>query len=203
MGLAETYGVVRRHRGTVLIRSHPGSGTLVTIQLPRATAIPSSGANAGAGPESSVGANEVPVAKQSHAGKPASTASGGSAPLHVLVVEDDDAGREFLLRILRTEGHVVESASNCEEARERLAVALESPYHVMLTDVSLPDGSGWELAAHARERAPALRIGVITGWEEQTRTLETGDVEFVMRKPLRAAELLALIAGRRTSSTIG
>jgi DNA-binding response OmpR family regulator len=162
----------------------------VTLRFPRADAVREEEQTLVAAGQSTTG-----VATPAH--------ESADLPLHVLIVEDDDAGREFLRRILRTEGYRVDAAANCEEARERLAVASESPYHVMLTDVSLPDGSGWELAAYARQCAPALRIGVITGWEEQTRKPESGDVEFVMRKPLRAAELLALIASRTTSTTIG
>lgn len=67
----------------------------------------------------------------------------------------------------------------------------------MLTDVGLPDGSGWDLVTFAQERVPALRVGVITGWEPMVSSEEAVRAEFVLRKPLRAAELLAHVAGRK------
>jgi CheY-like chemotaxis protein len=76
-------------------------------------------------------------------------------------------------------------------------------YDLMLTDVGLPDGNGWELAAYAHKRLPSLRVGVITGWDEPANDEQAHGVEFVLRKPLRAAELLSHIAGRTTSTTPG
>ena len=71
-------------------------------------------------------------------------------------------------------------------------------FDLMLTDVGLPDGSGWDLVAFAREKIPALRVGVITGWEPSVSRAEAAGAEFVLRKPLRAAELLAHIAGHQS-----
>lgn len=172
LGLAEVYGIARRHRGTATIESEEGAGSAITIRLPRVQA-------------------SVSVAE------PAAQAA-KSPPRHVLVVEDHDDGREFLRRLLRTEGHDVDVASSCAEARERLAAAGSWPYHLMLTDVGLPDGSGWDLAAFARDHMPELRVGVITGWEPMVSSAEARGAEFVLRKPLRAAELLAHIAGRKS-----
>jgi hypothetical protein len=57
----------------------------------------------------------------------------------------------------------------------------------------LPDGSGWDLVAFARERRPALRIGVVTGWEP--RNEQDPACDFTLRKPVGAADLLGEIAG--------
>lgn len=174
LGLAEVYGIARRHRGTATIESEPGAGTAVTMRLPLER------------PSPAPPAVEAPVR---------------SEPCRVLVVEDHDDGREFLRRLLRTEGHDVDVASSCAEAHERLAAAGSVPYHLMLTDVGLPDGSGWDLAAYARDHLPQLRVGVITGWEPMVSSAEARGAEFVLRKPLRAGELLAHIAGRKAPAT--
>ena len=174
LGLAETYGIMRRHRGDVSIESAPGEGTTVTLRFPIA---------------------------RTHVTNEPTRAVVGDGPLHVLVVEDDDDGRDFLQRVLRTQGHRVDIARNCREARERVAAATATSYHLMLTDVGLPDGSGWDLAAFVHDSRPEIRIGVITGWEGASAPHEVRGVEFVLQKPMRAAELLASVASRKTSTT--
>ncbi|MDQ8168731.1 MAG: ATP-binding protein [Gemmatimonadota bacterium] len=176
LGLAEVYGIARRHRGTATISSVPGRGTEVTLRLP--------------------------VDRGVQAAAEAEPAASAVTPLHILVVEDHDDGREFLRRILRADGHEVDAVGTCADARDRLAAAEGSPaFDLVLTDVGLPDGSGWDLVRHVRARHPAVRIGVITGWEAQDdRDAESG-AEFVLRKPLRAAELHAHIAGRPRSAS--
>jgi signal transduction histidine kinase len=175
LGLAEVYGIARRHRGTVNICSEPGRGTEVALRLPLDRTV-------------------APV-------PPVVVPDTVAAPQRILVVEDHDDGREFLRRILHADGHTVEAVGSCAEARMRLAAMSPPPYDLMLTDVGLPDGSGWDLVRHARGVAPSLRVGVITGWEPLIGTDEASGVEFVLRKPLRATELKAHIAGRPSPSS--
>lgn len=171
LGLAEVYGIARRHRGTAAISSVPGRGTEVTLRLPRAVGTPPERTVPDAAPEAIV-------------------------PKHILVVEDHEDGREFLRRILQADGHRVDAVGTCAEAREKLASSAATPYDLMLTDVGLPDGSGWDLVRFVRRKAPDIRVGVITGWEPIVDAGESHGAEFVLRKPLRAAELQAHIAGR-------
>ncbi|QJR36381.1 ATP-binding protein [Gemmatimonas groenlandica] len=171
LGLAEVYGIARRHRGTATISSVPGRGTEVTLRLPRAVGIEPADAE----PD----ASSLPV-----------------VPQRILVVEDHDDGREFLRRILQADGHQVDAVATCAEAREKLASSAGIPYDLMLTDVGLPDGSGWDLVQYVRRKVPDVRVGVISGWEPIADTGESHGAEFVLRKPLRAAELQAHIAGR-------
>ena len=170
LGLAEVYGIARRHRGSVTIVSAPGQGASVTLHFPLDRSTPS--------PEETDRASV-------------------QIPLRILVVEDHPDGREFLRRLLEANGHTVDAVATCTDARSRLAAATTSEYHLMLTDVGLPDGSGWDLVAFARDRMPTLRVGVITGWEPMVSSMEAVGAEFVLRKPLRAAELLSHIAGHR------
>ena len=172
LGLAEVYGIAKRHGGSAVIESVRGSGTSVTLCFPFEREAP------------------APRARQVQT----------TSPLRVLVVEDHDEGREFLRRLLTSDGHSVEAVRTCADARHRLE-ASGREFDVMLTDVGLPDCSGWELVAHARERLPSLRVGVITGWEPSAHSGDSRGAAFVLRKPLRAAELLAHIAGRDTPAS--
>jgi len=168
LGLAEVYGIARRHRGTATISSVPGRGTEVMLRLPRQ-------APAGVEPERATAAP--------------------TQPRRILVVEDHDDGREFLRRILQGDGHDVVAAASCAEARRALASQDSRSFDLMLTDVGLPDGNGWDLVRSTKAAYPQLRIGVITGWEPNVGSERTDGAEFVLRKPLRAPELKAHIAG--------
>jgi len=167
LGLAEVYGIVRRHRGHAEIESSVGEGTTVRLRFPRERA----------------GVELVP--------EPARR----MARLNVLVVEDHADGREFMRTILELQGHSVETVATLAEARELLSLdeaTIETPpFHVIVTDIGLPDGSGWELASQVRGRWPSIRLGVVTGWEPEMP--DGAACDFAMRKPVRPAELLARI----------
>jgi DNA-binding response OmpR family regulator len=113
----------------------------------------------------------------------------------MLVVEDHPDGREFLRRMLVGDGHTVDAVGSCAEARTRLTAPGGPPYDLMLTDVGLPDGNGWDLVREASRLSSGMRIGVLTGWEARLESEETEGVAFVLRKPLRADVLKAHIAG--------
>jgi PAS domain S-box-containing protein len=165
LGLAEVYGIARRHRGRAEIDSAPGEGTTVRLIFPPATR-----------------ALEAP----------ATPMRGARAPRRVLLVEDHADSREFMQSLMESDGHVVESARTVEEGRLRLA-DLSEPLDVLVTDIGLPDGSGWDLVAYGRECRPSLRIGVVTGWEP--RNEQDPACDFTLRKPVGATDLLAQIAG--------
>jgi DNA-binding NtrC family response regulator len=113
-------------------------------------------------------------------------------PRRILLVEDHVDSREFMQSLLESDGHMVESARNVEEARTRLADA-SRPLDVLVTDIGLPDGSGWDLVTFGRMCRPSLRIGVVTGWEP--RNEQDPACDFTLRKPVGATDLLAQIAG--------
>lgn len=176
LGLAEVYGIARRHRGSAAITSVPERGTEVLLRFPR---------------------------WRERTGRPTpSQPLLPTQPQRILVVEDHDDGRDFLRRILEADGHTVTVAASVQEGEHALEAA-GPPFDLLLTDVGLPDGSGWSLVKTARARFPSLRVGVITGWEPQVGTSEAQAVEFVLRKPLRAAELKSHIAAplRRDTSS--
>jgi PAS domain S-box-containing protein len=166
LGLAEVYGIVKRHRGHTEIESTPGVGTTIRLLFPRS---------------SGQAAAEMPVAKMRQ-----------RVARRVLLVEDHPDSREFMQALLESDGHSVDSASGVQDAMMLLERA--SPvYEVLVTDIGLSDGSGWDLISFARERWASMRIGVVTGWEPRAGAGADGD--FVLRKPVRTSELLAQVAG--------
>jgi hypothetical protein len=59
-------------------------------------------------------------------------------------------------------------------------------------DVDLPHGSRWRPVATTRQAHPSTYIGVVTG--RASTVHGTGAADFILRKPIRAAELLASLA---------
>ena len=165
LGLAEVYGIMKRHRGSAEIVSRPHAGATVRLRF-RAHA---------------TSTRETPMALASPASR-----------RRILLVEDNDDGREFLRLVLQSHGHHVESVATLGEGLARLEAAAAEPFEVLISDIGLPDGSGWDLVRKVRARWPHMRIGVVTGWEGNRAT--TTEADFVLRKPVPPAELVALVA---------
>jgi CheY-like chemotaxis protein len=84
-----------------------------------------------------------------------------SQPLSILVVEDDKDGRDLLTELLLVLGHAVESVDSAETALETLA---EKRFDVLLTDYSLKEMSGLDLARASVERGYQMRIIFVSGY---------------------------------------
>src|ERR1700730_1766366 len=79
----------------------------------------------------------------------------------ILLAEDDESMRGFLVRALEKAGHDVIAFANGEEGYERLKT---EPFTLLLTDIVMPKMDGIELARRASELDPDLKIMFITGF---------------------------------------
>ncbi|MGI9403605.1 MAG: cell cycle two-component system response regulator CpdR [Hyphomicrobium sp.] len=79
----------------------------------------------------------------------------------ILLAEDDDSMRGFLVRALEKAGYDVIAYANGQEAFERLN---SEPFTLLLTDIVMPKMDGIELARRASELDPELKIMFITGF---------------------------------------
>lgn len=83
-----------------------------------------------------------------------------SEPLQIVVVENHEDTRTLLARYLRSQGHRVECVSNMAEALEAVPGA---PWDVLISDIGLEDGDGWELLCQLNP-PPRLYAVAISGY---------------------------------------
>jgi len=168
LGLATVYGIVRQSGGYVFCESVPDRGTTFTIFLPAAD---------GAGSRPDTG----------------ETAAGARGSGTILLVEDEDAVRNFIRAGLEKNGYGVLEACDGSEALERLGRA-EEEVHLLITDVVMPRMSGGELARRVRAERPRTRILFITGYAEDMLVPDgwEGEAAF-LQKPFTIALLLSRI----------
>jgi signal transduction histidine kinase/ActR/RegA family two-component response regulator len=182
LGLAVSYGIIRRHEGSVEVDSQVGRGTTFRISLPAApAAAPAAAARAG---------EQKPEAARPPAER-----------LKVLVVDDEATVRELLCEILEGEGHEACAAASGFEA---LALFRGGGFDAVFTDIGMPGMSGWELARAVREIDDLVPLAVVTGWGEALGSNErrAARVDWVVTKPFtadRIAELARESAARRRS----
>ncbi len=79
----------------------------------------------------------------------------------ILLAEDDEDMRRFLVKALQKAGYDVVSFANGLDAYERLK---DEPFTLLLTDIVMPEMDGIELARRAADLDPDLKIMFITGF---------------------------------------
>ena len=143
LGLSTVYGIIKQHKGNIWVRSKISQGTTFEIFLPRA-----------AGPAAELGR------KRDTKIMPKGTET-------ILVVEDEEAVRNFVHQVLEGQGYRVFTAPSPEEAKEIFErkgweVAL------LLTDVVMPGENGFELYKKLTSRRPSLKVLYMSGYAMDT-----------------------------------
>ncbi|MGB3545150.1 hybrid sensor histidine kinase/response regulator [Rubrivirga sp.] len=169
MGLTMSQGIVQEHNGRIEVESAPGRGTLFRLVFPFSHDTPK------------------PASKVARVLEDA-PADG----LRILVVDDEMMVRTVTTKLLRLRGHTVESADGGPAALEVLGD--DDAFDIVITDLSMPDMSGRELAAAIRLRHPGLPVLLLTGDTDA----ESADVDAVVKKPFELDDLVAVV--RRVAS---
>src|SRR5207247_2009840 len=128
-------------------------------------------------------------------------------PLHAhaagrRIAEDEPEVQAVLADMLREAGYVVTVAKDGSNGLDRCE---EEPIDIVLSDISMPGLSGWEVAARVRARFPTIPIGFVTGWGDQLdpeRLAGTG-VSFVIAKPFQTLDVLRHVAQALTTAQPG
>jgi signal transduction histidine kinase len=169
LGLASVYGIVTQSGGYIAVDSAVGRGTTFRIYLPQvAPAVPA----------------------------PAREARGYEGPAGgatVLLVEDEDSVRMLLDSVLTLRGYTVLQAAGGPAAL-RLAEAHDGPIHVLLTDVVMPEMTGWQLAARLTALRPDLRVLYMSGYtDDPALPLACDGAASFLAKPFSPDTLVAKV----------
>jgi len=182
MGLAVSFGIIRRHEGSIEVDSEPGRGTTFKISLPKV----------------------MPAQPETKGIQtPGATTTTSDDKVRVMVVDDETHVREVLIEALEAEGCEVISAQSGE-----IALALydqyEGKFDALFTDIGMPDMSGWELVTEIRKHSQTMPIAIISGWADAI-SLETKNAvkaDWVVAKPFDIDKIckIALEITQRKSS---
>jgi DNA-binding response OmpR family regulator len=113
----------------------------------------------------------------------------GASRSTVLVVDDDEATRHMIARILERSGYACSEASDPAAA---LRAAEEQTIDLVMCDVYMPGGSGLRLVRNLRERHPDIAVLMVSGMDDrQTAALavEAGAYGYIV-KPFEPNEML-------------
>jgi signal transduction histidine kinase/ActR/RegA family two-component response regulator len=187
LGLAVSFGIIRRHGGNIEVESQYGKGTEFRITLPVARM----------GEQSVKQVEVVEVVRPAVSLDPLPVPSLDIPRTRMLVVDDEDFVRELLGEILEGEHCDVYLAGGGSEA---LSAFKDMEFDGVFTDVGMPGMSGWELAREIRQINANIPIAVITGWGEAVGSHEQREagVDWVVAKPFTADRISELVRDIKT-----
>lgn len=167
LGLSVVYAIMERHQGNIQVQSTPGRGTTFTLRFQAAP-------------------QDRPT--------PPPAATAVLAPQRLLLIDDEATVRQTIAALLRASGHTVTEA---DDGAAGLALLAETPVDVVVTDLGMPDLTGWDVAREVKARSPRLPVILLTGWGDQAAReagYQEGLADRVVAKPFRLETLLTALA---------
>ena len=114
--------------------------------------------------------------------------------LHVLVIDDEEAMREYLRFILKREGYQVHV---CKDGEEGLKRFFQGGISLVVTDIMMPGKDGIEAIIEMRRYQPPVPIVAVSGVDSHQALLRIAnmfDADATLKKPFSREELLATVA---------
>jgi signal transduction histidine kinase/CheY-like chemotaxis protein len=161
LGLSQVYGLAARSGGTALASSVPGSGSMISVLLPKSDKL------------APYRASTTPQQLPPH--------------LSVLVVDDEASVAQAVAGMIEAIGYTVTVASNASAGLEQLA---QRQQDILITDVTMPGMSGLDFATEARRRFPQMGIILMSGYSTQLESGAQHSFP-LLAKPFKGEDLLA------------
>jgi CheY-like chemotaxis protein len=176
MGLAVVQGIVRVLGGEIHLASEPGEGASFEVLLPCA--------------KSSIETKTSPL--------PAAVPSQGQREATVLIVEDEDALRQPVSKMLRKSGFDVLEAADGTAAIELLR-ARTSEIDVVLLDLTIPGASSADVVAEVMKLRPDLKVVLTSAYSSEVAAqIDAPVVQGFVRKPFPFNDLLRALRAAST-----
>jgi CheY-like chemotaxis protein len=159
MGLSVVHGIVKSHGGIIKVYSEVGKGTVFRVFFPRAD---------GAVKKEEKSVQQLPFGTE-----------------RILVVDDEKHLVEMYQRMLSLLGYQVETRTSPVEAIEAVR-GNSQKYDLVITDMTMPQMTGYNLAKQLMEIRPSLPIILCTGFSDQIneeKARSVGILAFLL-KPL-------------------
>ncbi len=173
LGLSIVHRIVKQHNGWINVYSEPGWGSVFKIYLPTLSRM-----------------NMKPDEDKKEISSENLQGNGEK----VLVVEDESAVRRFAVDVLRDNGYRTFDAHNTEKAL-RLFLRRRGDFHLIFSDVILPDGTGLRLVDKLLDYKPGLKVLLSSGYPDERLQWKaiTGKNFIFLQKPYTSIELLKAV----------
>jgi len=167
LGLATVHGIIKSNQGLITVHSKVESGTEFRIFLPRYSRVPKK--------------DLKPPVKEIQTGKE-----------RILFVDDEVQIAELGRRILEKLGYSVEVKNSGVEALELLR-SNPNAFDILITDLTMPNLTGLDLAHRAKELRSDLPIIIATGFSESITDKSAVFISGIIKKPFVTDDLASEI----------
>ncbi|MCP4149588.1 MAG: PAS domain S-box protein [bacterium] len=166
LGLASSYGIIKKHGGHIYVNSTPGNGATFTFYLPAS--------------DEDIEETKTLTIKKGHG--------------RILLMDDEEVVRESTAEQLRHLGYEVETAENGEELLELYTDEEEigETFELVIMDLTVPGGMGGEKTMeYLLEMNPDVRAIVVSGYSNNPVMADHKKYGFsgVVKKPFKIEEL--------------
>lgn len=178
MGLSMVHGIVHKHDGHIIVDSELGKGTSIKILLPQKS-------------KSDISLQENKETSQSTVTQDVSP---DVTEKHILIVDDEVYITNYLRELLQAHGYKVTTKNNSPDALSYFAEHHDE-IDLVLTDQTMPDLTGIEMAGKMLEISSDTNIILCTGYSEDVSKKSALDLKIsaFLEKPVRSNELLKTI----------